>query len=360
MKGLFLAAGLLVVLTSFSQTSDISWYKMLKGKIDKYPVTLHLHKADHGYVGYYYYDTQQKPIYIAGDDTTKKGKIQLVSYADPQEAEYFLFTINGSQASGTWKKTEKSSAVNFSADEAPAPLAFTYVFSQGSAKLRPKWKESPEATYYAASVWPVGKTAPDEFLKSEIRKALGIKNAKEEIGILILKDKNEYLKTYVAGNKDVKDADLKESVTGYMQDQTTNLMIAHQSDKMITLANTFYSYTGGAHGMYGTSYLTINLTTNKVLSLNDVLNQKGQQMLSSLLEKNFRKERKMKPNDSLTEFLFEDKIQPNENFFVTGKGITFNFVPYEIASFADGEIMIYIPFTELDAYLKPSFKALLK
>ena len=78
MKRLLLLACMLVVIPALSQTNTISWYKLFKGKIDKYPVTLHVHKAGHDYFGYYYYDTQQKPIYFLVDDTTVKGKIQFL------------------------------------------------------------------------------------------------------------------------------------------------------------------------------------------------------------------------------------------------------------------------------------------
>ena len=52
------------------------------------------------------------------------------------------------------------------------------------------------------------------------------------------------------------------------------------------------------------------------------------------------------------------KIAPNQNFFVTGKGMGFAYNPYEIGPYVMGEINIYIPFSDLKKYLKPDFKSL--
>ena len=53
---------------------NVSWYKCLNGAIDKYPITMHLHKTDHNSFGYYYYNSQQEPIYFIGEDTTIAAK----------------------------------------------------------------------------------------------------------------------------------------------------------------------------------------------------------------------------------------------------------------------------------------------
>jgi hypothetical protein len=351
----------LISICSFCQTNTISWYKLFRGKIDKYAVTLHIHKAGHAYAGYYYYDSQQSPIYFSGDDTTVKGKIQLFSYTDSEESEYFIFSLQQSTATGNWKKTEKTKPLPFAAVETAMPAGFAYVFTSGSAKLRPKWKESPQATYSAASIWPTGKTATDEFLKTEIRHSFSEKNTGEDIGTLLLRTKKELLSGYISDNKDVKDAELKEGATAYTMDVDDKLLVAFQSAKILSLAFTNYAYTGGAHGNYGTSYTSIDLTSNKVLVLDNMINETGKKVLRSLLEKNFRKQYDLKPVDSLSEGgLFENKIEPNENFYVTGKGIGFCYNPYEIGPYAMGEINIFIPFTDLENYLKESFKKLLE
>ncbi len=361
MKQFLLLLSFFISVCAFSQANDLSWYKTLKGKVDKYPVTLHVHKAGHNYVGYYYYDSQQKPIYFSGDDTSKTGKIELFCYADADNAEIFIFSITGSKASGQWKKTENSDPSNFSAEEIKSSVDFTYVFTNGSVKLRPEWKESPSATYNAASVWPVGETVTDEFLKTEVRKTFNEKNTGEEIGALLLRHKKNYLNNYINDNKNVQDADLKKASPTFSMEDDSKLLIAFESPKLLTFAFTSYAYTGGAHGNHGTSYSSYDLTANKALTLDDIITPAGKKTLHSLLEKNFRKQFNLKPADPLKEGgLFENKIEPNKNFYVTGKGIGFCYNPYEIGPYVMGEINIFIPFSEMRNYLKDDFRKLIE
>ncbi len=361
MKRILLLLCLLFSIYTFAQNNTVSWYKLFKGKIGKYAVTLHLHKAGHNYDGYYYYDTQQKPLSFSGDDIRIKGKIQVMSYGDREEAEYFTFSLNGNSATGNWKKTENSKPLPFTATETSLPIQFTYVFTSGSVKLRPKWKESPEASYNAASVWPTGKTATDEFLKTEIRKAFNEKNTGEEIGVLLLRNKKNILNQYLSDSESLEDSDLKRETAAYSMDEDDNMLITFQSAKLLSLAFTNYSFTGGAHGNYGTSYTSVDLTSNKVFALKNIITEAGKQQLRSLLEKNFRNQYNLKPTDSLTEGgLFENKIEPNENFYLTEKGIGFSYVPYEIGPFAMGEINIFISFADLKNHLQDSFKKLIE
>jgi hypothetical protein len=358
---LLLACLLLIGIYTFSQTSTISWYKMFKGKIDKYSVTLHLHKTGYNYDGYYYYDLQQKLLYFSGDDKRVKGKIQLISYGDREEAEFFIFLSAGNTITGEWKKTDKSRPLAFSAVETSMSINFAYVFTSGSTKLRPKWKESPEASFNAASVWPTGKTPTDEFLKTEIRHSFNEKSTGEEIGALLLRSKKQFFTDFIDETKDLSDTELKQETMVYSMESDGKLLVAYHSPKILSLAHYSYSYTGGAHGNYGTSYITINLTSNKVLALDNIINDAGRKQLRSLLEKEFRNQYNLRPTDSLSECgLFENKIEPNENFYITEKGIGFCYVPYEIGSYVMGQIEIFIPFADLKNYLKADFKTLMK
>src|SRR3954452_3685066 len=87
---------------------NVSWYKCLNGTINKYPITMHLHKMDHNFSGYYYYNSKQEPIYFIGADTTAAGKIKLYAFSkstDPNNEE-FLFSADEEKYSGEWRKND--------------------------------------------------------------------------------------------------------------------------------------------------------------------------------------------------------------------------------------------------------------
>ena len=138
-------------------------------------------------------------------------------------------------------------------------------------------------------------------------------------------------------------------------------MIVYQSKTILSLANFSYSYTGGAHGNYGTGYTSLDLIKEKKLKLDDVITKTGQAYLRSILKKYFRKNYNLDANASLKEAgLFKEKIEPNNNFYVTTKGIGFSYAPYEIGPYSMGEINIFIPFSELQNFLQPVFKNLVE
>lgn len=331
-----------------SQTGK-SWYKTLQGKIGKYPVTLHLHKAGNSYHGYYYYDSQQKPIYFTGNDTAYNGMIGLLAFASAEDNELFTFGINGTSVRGKWKKTAGSSPLSFTATASSA--GFSYVYTGGSVKLKPSLENSPVGSYSAASIWPQNNTPGSLFLKQTIRNIFDEKyKGSEDIGVLLLKNKKQYLANYLEENKNVTEADIKEISFGYNNEADNQLMICFKSPSIASLAYFNYSFTGGAHGNHGISYTVIDLKKNKKLSLNEVIDAKERKKLDQLLEKYFRQQYNVKPNESLKDGgLFENKIEANNNFYLTGKGIGFCYNPYEIGPYAMGEINIFIPFSELPA-----------
>src|SRR5829696_3206843 len=125
---------------AFAQDAT-SWYKLISGTIDKYPVTMHLHKAGHNYYGYYYYESQQKPIYFNGDDTSTRGKINLVAFSTSDVTETFSLSEKDQSLSGSWKKDEQSKALSFSGKETEPVIPLTYIYTVGEKKLRPKISE---------------------------------------------------------------------------------------------------------------------------------------------------------------------------------------------------------------------------
>jgi len=139
-----------------------------------------------------------------------------------------------------------------------------------------------------------------------------------------------------------------------------NLVISYFDDKLFIISRMYYLYAGGAHGDYGTGFTVYDLVNKKKLEISDILLSEGIKKLPSVLEKNFRKQYAVDDKMSLQDYgLFVDTIPVNDNFTFTPGGMAFNYVPYEISSYAQGEIMIYIPLEEIEKYLVPDIKKLL-
>jgi len=339
-----------------------SWYKCMTGTIDKYPVTMHLHKAGNRYSGYYYYESTQEPMFFFGSDTGKAKLLELSANWTDGVFEEFTGVLTSRSYTGNWYKSDTSQPVKFSLTVSPDTVSngYDYIYTQGSQKYQPKWKESPEASFSAASIWPKSTNPNAEFLKNVIRKAHGAEKSADDIGKILLDQKRNYLADYMKGLKETPDSDLKSSPYMFSYEETSELSIVYTSPTIISLGSYFYNYTGGAHGMYGTTYEVYDLVNKRKLELKDVINLKDSLFIISVLEKKLRRIYKLKPQQALSEVLFEDTLSSiSDNFLITSKGIGFNYLPYEIAAFALGEITIFIPYADLHRALRPEFLKLI-
>ncbi len=362
---------LVFLLTTFSgrlsaQPAGEAWYRAYAGTIGKTVITMHLHKMGQEYYGYYYYDRTRQPIYFFGNDTTgAAGEIQLTAYIpgapritledDAEMSESFSLAFSGNQLQGQWRKGEKGNPATVALREKTGTIPFDMVFTKGDRKLRPSLPESPVADYFAGTVWPVKDNATSTFIRHAIREDFGAKTGDEEIGQVLLAQKNQVLDTYVEENKDLHDSLFTEFSSAYSLSEDRKLLVAFESPALLTLASHAYAYTGGAHGNYGTTFICIDLAANKKIVLADVLTAAGIGRLGKELEKEFRLQAGLKPNENLSDAgLFDNKIEPNDNFYLTTKGIGFSYMPYEIAPYAMGEISLFLPFTKISSWLQPA------
>jgi hypothetical protein len=150
-------------------------------------------------------------------------------------------------------------------------------------------------------------------------------------------------------------SDEEMSAFSYQQEQGVNVYF-NQHD-LLTLGFSTYTYSGGAHGMHSTLIRSYDIKNKKVYRLDDVLRPDSHAQLSLALARAARIRFGMREEQSLSEYLFEDNIEPNSNFGLTDKGIFFVYAPYEIAAYAFGEIELFVPFADIRPLLTASFAA---
>ncbi len=331
-------------------------YKIFSGTIGTYAINMLLHQYGHVYKGYYYYTSRQLPIYFSGNDTTINDSVTL-STAGANKEEHFNLSFSKDTIAGTWQQDAKQNLLKVLMTEDSLPLKFTYSILEDSLPLRKNLKGSPVASFQTSSVWPAGNTTTDEYLKTQIKKLLSTQQNANSVASLLLQKKKTFFNSYLKENKDAKLAEIKKTPSFYTYNVSYDLLIIFETRSLISFSFSDYSYTGGAHGNYGTSYVSIDINTNKALHLKDVINVNGIAKLQLLLEKAFRQQFQLAPHDSLTKAgLFENKIMPNSNFYVTEKGILFSYNPYEIGPYVMGEIDLFVSFKDLLKYLQPKFK----
>ena len=340
--------------------NDISWYKCLKGKIGNYPVTMHLHKYDKTLRGYYYYDKYSQPISLFGD--VKDDSVMLGAGSN-NISESFKGVINKNNFKGTWNNSDKNTSLEFDlAVDGSLSGMFEYVYVYGTKQIFRGWDGSPQGEYTESSVWPTDKYPNSSFIRTSICDEKKFPAGSKTIGELMLKNKNNFFAGYMDENKDLKRSEIEKSDNAYMYSVTDedNMIIAYFDNKFFVISRMYYTYAGGAHGNYGTGYTVYDLVNKKKLAVSDILTVEGIKNMPLVLEKNFRKQYSVDDKMTLEEYgLFVDTIPVNDNFILTPGGMAFNYVPYEIGSYAGGEVTIYIPMEDIEKYLVPQIKKLL-
>ena len=340
------------------QPESKNGFLLLKGTIGTYPVTFYLFSDRETYSGYYYYDAKELPIYFHGTDTASSGKLELTAYNESDSLEAFSLTFDGREATGNWSMSGKTLPVSLV--KADMPFQFAYTGLKDSAVLSDTIRNSPKANGEAYTVWPAGNSATDRFIQKQIALLYDEKNPANTAEGILKSYLSGYFKEYREDSFNREDLEVMGERLNY--ELLADMRVAYLSHRLMALSFAVSSYTGGAHGNHATFYRPLDLQNRKVLTLTDILKREGIQQLRPLLENTYRRQHGLEPGQSLHEDggLLVDKIEPNDNFYVTGKGLVFSYSPYEIAPYAAGEVVLMIPYTQLHAYLQPAFTALLQ
>lgn len=120
----------------------------------------------------------------------------------------------------------------------------------------------------------------------------------------------------------------------YINDKT----IVYNKGNFIVSKELDYIYSGGAHGNYTVNFKTYDIEAKKLTEYSDIFGFDYNEILISLLLKE-AKNRNLK--------IFKENFFVTNNVYFTDKGICFVYNPYEIASFADGVISLFLPYEKI-------------
>ena len=124
-----------------------------------------------------------------------------------------------------------------------------------------------------------------------------------------------------------------------------------QKEKLATFAISFYDYEGGAHGIEGNRYFTIDLTTRHILTLNDLFNEKDLPKVKTLLWEQYNNS-----NKEYEPVIGADSFSLSNNIYLDTRGVHFIYDVYEIAPYVAGEQDLFLYFGQLEELFRPEFK----
>ena len=362
--------------TSFTKISEVkSFYKQFRGTIGTQPITLNLIKTTSAvdtnttsFSGYFYYDNQEKPLPVYGI-TDEKGYLNLDVWSRDGSESFFKGKQNADGIfAGTWSDTVsvKRQSLPFSLHEVydNHTIRFNYIGFADSSILFKGTKDSPKAMFVESVLTPVALTDKTltgflnkSFLTAEVPSynlldTTAVKNIPKitypDAAAKFKAESAAYFKDYFETMKEEKQG--ADYNLNYNYASLINVF--YNTDNLLSIGESVETYTGGAHGMAVTNLNSYDLKTQKKLSLDDIFKPGYQPTVIALLEKAIRLQQNIKDNEPLNSVLFIDKMEVTDNFCVTRKGILFLYNSDEIASHAQGEFQLFIPFTDLKAVLK--------
>jgi hypothetical protein len=119
-----------------------------------------------------------------------------------------------------------------------------------------------------------------------------------------------------------------------------------------------YLFTGGAHGIPGKKYYTLDLAEHKVLAIDDFFREPEGETLRSIVMEELRlysglKGEFIEDGLPLSQGIFyTDDPAVSGNFFITDEGLGLCWEPYEIAPYVFGSIEITIPWETIRPLLR--------
>ena len=298
--------------------------------------------------GYYHHEDAQEPIGISSSmDSTGQGLLILTEFSVADEP-FGSFTGKLEKGVYTGDYTSPSGK--------KSPFKLSLGFPEGTQEFAAMRLEKTEAADKERKDSPKGHFSYEFFIPKEN----WLKDAflQEMVGDSLAQVYKTPQKAFEAEQQQFF-KDYHEEIAGLLEAEEDNMYMNYDNDKtmeilfnqdnLLSIAVMDYSYAGGAHGNYGSACASFDLVKKKKISLEDLFKPGYETALTVALTEAAKKKFKTK---DLNEVLFVEKVEPNGNFFLTGKGICFNYVPYEIGSYAAGELKIFVPFGELKAVMR--------
>lgn len=317
-------------------------YLCLSGKMGNETVTMHLYLLNNKCKGSYYNHSWERPKYLSGT-YTQLDTFQIEVNEDHQDKNIKLWKQQDGYAGVMIDQKNQEKPIYFSLEK--KSLEGDYIGELDSLKIAQK----QIARFEFAAFLPTGNDKIASLIRDSIKNVLKMGNEMEGSMASVLKQtKALYFQTSrEAVGKDTND------MGAFSSELIMDIKLFYQYKNWLIFSNDQYTYTGGAHGYGYTQFLNFDLETGKQLFLADIIAMDHEREVLKLLENKFRTDNQLSPAQPLTEGgLFDDRIPSlSPNFYLTSKGIYFEYAPYEIGPYAMGSIGIFLSFKQLKDYL---------
>lgn len=345
------------------------FYKRYSGSLGGEPIVLHLVRYGKTVEGIYYFRGSGLGIRLRSqsDSAQSENQFQLDEIGrEPILAQHgddarWNLKVDGDAASGIWHSKHGTDTRSIALrEDYPSGSVHLYAFSSSdSAALWPGRPHTPQAECSFNYLLPAG--GRNSFLANALKEQLLPEQAHnpEPVPALVQSAMEAYFADYRKENEhlDLPGKDRLEALTFSYTDDRSVYVHYNDDDWLVTeLFNA--SYTGGAHGFFASSFANIDLAQKRIWTLGDIISDTA--ALRPLLDDAAIRYFGATSGMPIDQRLLVDDIPATENIHVGPKGLSFVYVPYEIAPYAEGQISLYLSYSKLFPLLTPAFRERMK
>jgi len=335
-----------------------TFYDRYSGMAGNQRIVLNLVKYKHTLAVSYYKVSDNRPVMLmAVADSTAPADEFILKEGRNAEITWHLKQANGKLTGEVTNASNNKEPVNLSVDYPEGSYKLVTYCYDGAGRLLEHY-EQPQATAAYGMVWPAGSWDAEHAAFAHSRISIGMDL---EGGNGVEEGLKTRAKRYFAGYRNelrsVVDSnwpEMKRKDVAYHYTTTFYHHVIYNDQSWLVLKNAMTSYTGGAHGMYSSRFQNMDMKSERDWDINQVLNDTV--ALKPYLELAARDYFGVQSTEDISSRLLVTEIPATSNFYVTPSGLTFVYNPYEIASYADGEIQLFIPYEKLMNLLTRDFK----
>jgi len=353
-------------------TSYHVYRALLPGQADS--ITLHLVAAPRsfdatGTIGHFgsYYGADSHPYTLQGQPSAAPDSVVLFE-TSPEKA------INPNGPTLYWRLRRQAGRGDLAGTVGGQPtrlrlvqpaagsLTFAVRYYADSTAAFPNQPKSPRGHISLQALLPVGGEAHlREQLTDNI--LLGLRGdtlnglPPLDLTALYKQQRQQFFKDYREDAADTRPtpadtAGLGAFAPGLSYEDQTNTYVLYRQTNLLSLAFFHYNFSGGAHGIYGSTGASYDLRTGRRLRYEDIFRPEATQQLPALLGQAVRPLVGLAPADPLDKQLFVKQMPVTHNVFLTTGGAIFIYQPYEIAAYAQGEVRVFLPLAKIRTLLR--------
>lgn len=128
-----------------------------------------------------------------------------------------------------------------------------------------------------------------------------------------------------------------------------------QRNNIVSFSQFYDEYHGGAHGIYSSHFLNIDINKQAIISLDNLVKPEHKKKLKELLWQTYLMSN-MDDSGKYVGFADPKEFEIADNFYFTETGVTFVYPVYVLGAFAEGEIVLEANWFEINQWLNPEYQ----